>query len=132
MKKFEKYLEMAVKIRDNVLPEISEEDFLAFQTPVWENRTFEREKELTLNISNIKVYPNPVDDYLKIEINNQSRPIYIVDIVLFSANGVEIIKYNNIQQRMMQIYLKDMPSGLYYLKINDSQGQYFYSKIVKI
>lgn len=29
MKKFEEYLEMAVKIRDNILPEISEEDFLA-------------------------------------------------------------------------------------------------------
>lgn len=29
MKKFEEYLEMAVKIRDNVLSEISEEDFLA-------------------------------------------------------------------------------------------------------
>jgi hypothetical protein len=63
----------------------------------------------------IKVYPNPASNLLNVELDGQMEG---VSIRIFSATG-EMVKSRLItkQQRFNQISIKDLPAGLYVVKI---------------
>jgi hypothetical protein len=76
---------------------------------------------------NLKVYPNPVNNYLSIE--NTDGNIY--DLVLMDLNG-QILKRGVIDQKSNGIDMMDIPQGFYILNISDQKGyERHYYKILK-
>jgi hypothetical protein len=64
--------------------------------------------------SGVRVYPNPANDLLNVELSNVEG----ASISIFSANG-GLVRTRTIskQQRLNQISIRDLPAGLYVLKI---------------
>ena len=70
--------------------------------------------------SEIKIYPNPAQDYIKIENLNKNIPSNTRKYSIFDMFGREILKgnFNNNQQ---EINLQNIPNGVYYLQIIDNK-----------
>lgn len=84
--------------------------------------------ELTL-LENIKVYPNPADDILKIELPNDMK--FSTTVSLYDLNGkVLIVKTINKNQRGMNLDLSSLAKGVYMLNL-DMEGASRQMKIVK-
>ncbi|MDR2010510.1 MAG: T9SS type A sorting domain-containing protein [Bacteroidales bacterium] len=77
----------------------------------------------TLNANKLKLYPNPVTDILYIEFPEEIEQINIYDI-----NGVLHKQVNN-EQNM--IFVKDLASGVYVIKIITQDGNIINRKMVK-
>jgi len=78
--------------------------------------------ELELD-KNLKVYPNPVSDYLKIETPNGNA----YDLVLMEFNG-QIVKRSVIDQKSTGLDMMDIPKGFYILYLSNqiiSDRHYF-------
>ncbi|MCX8483134.1 MAG: T9SS type A sorting domain-containing protein, partial [Crocinitomicaceae bacterium] len=78
--------------------------------------------ELELD-KNLKVYPNPVSDYLKIETPNGNA----YDLVLMEFNG-QIVKRSVIDQKSNELDMMDIPKGFYILYLSNqiiSDRHYF-------
>jgi len=75
----------------------------------------------------VEIYPNPTHNivYLRMsKIDNYS-------ISLFDLQGKRLLK-KEINQFYYSLNLQDLPSGVYYLKISDSQGNQIQRKLVKL
>jgi len=68
-----------------------------------------------VELQNLKIYPNPVRDELRID-GGELR-IYKVEILDFSGKTLLSQKYN-----LSQIKVKDLPQGIYFLKLKTDKG----------
>ncbi len=75
--------------------------------------------------SNIKLYPNPVNDFLFLETNEQIR---CVEIYTVTAKQIKPIKNYNTNSG---IKVSNLEKGLYFLKITNSTGATTFKKFVK-
>ncbi len=66
------------------------------------------------------IYPNPVKDYLFIEFNQLS----ITDIYLFDINGKNIRVLKNNTTNNIKLDIRDLVSGIYFLRIESGDKKY--------
>ncbi len=72
---------------------------------------------------NVRVYPNPVNDILKIV-----SPDKIVAVCLYNYLGQNLMSYENVSD----IYVHDLLAGLYTVKVRDIKGNVFIQKVLKL
>ena len=72
----------------------------------------------------VKIYPNPAQDVLKVEISEGIRPR---KILLIGVNGA-IIKSFEPNERLLDI--QSVPSGFYFLKIETENGYHLTKKVI--
>jgi Zn-dependent metalloprotease len=71
----------------------------------------------------IIVYPNPAGDFVKISINNKFGSDFTVDV--YNKIGRLLKSVNKDKtENMFEIDLKDLPAGLYMLRLHNSDTQY--------
>lgn len=76
------------------------------------------------NSAEIKVYPNPVSDSFSIKL---SKNFKAEEVKIFDTTG-RLIRSASYQND--KVYVSDLPSGIYFIKIKTNQGDYI-SKIIK-
>lgn len=72
---------------------------------------------------NIIIYPNPVNDYLKIDAKDK-----IVEVELYNYLGQRLMSYGNVSG----IYMHDFQAGLYTIKLRDINGNASVQKVLKL
>lgn len=77
----------------------------------------------SIALSGVKIYPNPVADYLTIHATEN------ISITLQDATG-RILKEAYPENQSLTIPMQTYPSGIYYLKINVN-GKLFYKPVIK-
>ena len=81
-------------------------------------RSSQEEQETTtienIDISSIKVYPNPVETFLNIEVGDTSAES--LQIVIFTADG-KIIEQTESKDRFIQLDFSDKSDGIYVVTI---------------
>lgn len=96
------------------------------QTVLSLENNLERELESTL-----LVYPNPVKDKFTIEIKNNISQL--LEICVFDALGVEIKGLSEtIHHNKIEIDSRELVAGIYFLKLNDKEGNSFIVKLIKV
>jgi len=66
----------------------------------------------------ISVYPNPAQQYLNIEVTDASPN----QIAVYDVNGREVFR-KVISKSLNQVDLKNIPSGMYLIKVSDVNGK---------
>ena len=83
------------------------------------------EKQAPLGISNtnndIKIYPNPANDYINIETEEG-----INNVVIYNSIGSKVFEKNTLGLKSFTIDIKDFASGMYYIQVDEKT-----EKIVK-
>ena len=77
--------------------------------------------------NSIKVYPNPVNDFVYIEFENSEN--YIAEI--YTLLGQKIIEMNLISEKKNRIDLSTLENGLYFLKLKSLDHQNINFTILK-
>jgi|YNPMSStandDraft_1061717.scaffolds.fasta_scaffold00925_8 hypothetical protein len=75
----------------------------------------------------IKIFPNPANNYLQI---NFEKAIQDANISLYNTIGQKVLQANNINNNII-INVKNIPEGLYMIKIN-IKGETEYSQKILI
>ncbi len=78
-----------------------------------------------VNYTSLKVYPNPVTDYVNIESDSE-----ILNISLSNING-QILSYQKINCGYYLLDMRDYPGGFYIIKISTPNGDRFF-RIIKL
>ncbi|MBV6881082.1 T9SS type A sorting domain-containing protein [Epilithonimonas ginsengisoli] len=73
---------------------------------------------------NIKLYPNPVKDILKLNLPNGEK---IATIEVYNTLGQKVSDFSNVEE----INLKELKSGVYIINLKNNKGKTYTSKIVK-
>jgi hypothetical protein len=81
-----------------------------------------------LSDQNIKIYPNPVKDKLTIDVENKNTED--INFSLTNSLGQLIDINSKIANTKLEIDTSELPSGVYYLKIQNNSGQEEF-KIIK-
>jgi hypothetical protein len=63
----------------------------------------------------LKVYPNPATDFINIEITPVDTGRLILE--LYNSSGAKILNKVVVNQPLLQVNIKDIPSGIYLLKV---------------
>ena len=74
----------------------------------------------------LKIYPNPVTDNLRISIKN-----HVDNIQLSDLTGTVFKEYRQINSDDFIISMKDIPNGIYIIKITDNSKNQYHEKIIK-
>lgn len=77
--------------------------------------------------SQIKMYPNPANNYVNLNFENISLP---KEINILDINGKLIKTYNQFSSNSIQLSTKSFSKGLYLLQISNNQGNIIYKKLV--
>ena len=80
-----------------------------------------------IKASNYVLYPNPAQDILYIE--HKGKPISGYEVELYHSNGSLLVSQKI--EYPQQLDIRELPSGIYLLKITDAGGQYSTHKIIK-
>lgn len=83
--------------------------------------------EINPDAESFRVYPNPANNYLTIESDNDTE---LNSIGIFNMSGTEIINSNINPGKQYNLNIQSLSPGIYILKINSSKG-IFIKKIVK-
>ena len=76
----------------------------------------------------LKIYPNPLNDYFTVELNDNSISSFSVDVYDVSGRRVVLrVGVQNFEPLQMSL---DLPSGIYFLKITTAD-KIFIRKIIK-
>lgn len=78
-------------------------------------------------LSDVTLYPNPFKNLFTIEFN---QPIENGQLELIDVNGKRVYFKNNIHQKRQVINLKELPKGLYFVRIKDHGELYWQGKVV--
>ncbi len=70
----------------------------------------------------VVIYPNPVDDIVMIETHGRAS---LQNVIIYDVNGRKVLSTSE-----SKIDISDIPSGIYMMKIESSDG-IFYKKIIK-
>ncbi len=87
-------------------------------------------EEFIVNQDVFRVYPNPAFDYINVELNNQIVGNSILKI--FNSKGEIVSTIILTNQNSLRINLDNYNSGIYYIELNNNNGDLFYNKFVKI
>ena len=85
-------------------------------------------KSLEKDISDIKIYPNPFNDILSIDIF-EDRFSENIELILFDVLGKEVLR-----EKLMKnstISTKQLDKGVYFLKVSNQDRIKYYQKIIK-
>ncbi len=84
-------------------------------------------KEWAINTENVKIYPNPATEYIKVELPpNQTKGI----LRLYNTNGEMLLK-TELQENKSTVFLPNLPNGTYMAEI-DTQGKIYMKKLVVV
>ncbi|MFZ1305332.1 MAG: T9SS type A sorting domain-containing protein, partial [Ferruginibacter sp.] len=75
----------------------------------------------------LKIYPNPVNDYLNVSVPENADRQSLLSI--FDAKGV-LVRTINMTNNLQRIYVGNLPNGVYLIKLNNGEGN-LSSKFVK-
>ena len=78
----------------------------------------------------VKIYPNPTDDVLFIELSGGAE---ISNIALYDLQG-RVVGANNhspLQGMATTLDVKSVPAGIYILRVTDTEGKEYHRKIVR-
>jgi PKD repeat protein len=70
----------------------------------------------TINLEQIKIYPNPAKDIVSI-----SSPMKVQSIIIFDVVGKQML-VKRINQKSVKINISDFDSGIYFVKIKTKEG----------
>ena len=95
---------------------------------IWTFNTETPSSTFELNGNSISVFPNPVNDFLKI--NMEQTISSVINIELINTSGQRVLKNKiNAGERELTININEIPSGIYFLKIMD-KGKMILQKIM--
>ena len=79
--------------------------------------------------TNLTVYPNPTDDILYVELSGAG----VQSAGLYDPQGrvVTTLRATSLQGTTATLSLKSVPSGVYLLRVTDTEGREYHRKIVK-
>ncbi len=69
------------------------------------------------NLTNFKIYPNPVENNLFIS----KEKITIQNIIVYSTSGKLVIKQSKPQNNTIDVSI--LPKGMYFIEINSDEGK---------
>lgn len=75
--------------------------------------------------SNVEVYPNPVNDYIRIDYNSSNGKV----IRIYDINGVVLI---NIEEPSKLIDTQKLKPGIYFIEVLTNEGKRYSSKFLKL
>ncbi len=81
------------------------------------------------SLSNVKIYPNPVTNELRISNSDNSNPINTIEIL--DLQGKSILKETRKNQPITLVNTNYLSNGLYFLKITNDAGSHFTHKLIK-
>ncbi|MEI7596258.1 MAG: T9SS type A sorting domain-containing protein [Bacteroidota bacterium] len=73
----------------------------------------------------LKVYPNPVSDYLHLSLNEK-----VVSFDIFTINGQYINTYS-VEGALMSINVSNLSEGVYFIRFMNTDGSYIVKKFIK-
>ena len=79
------------------------------------------------NETTLKVYPNPADDILNIELHSAG----ISSLTLFDLQGRAVAMARPIQKNTVRLHIGGLRRGVYLLRVIDYSGKNHQAKIVK-
>ncbi len=79
----------------------------------------------------IYFYPNPVSDYLYIDISAEFEPVQSIEIYDQLGRLLKNIPSNSLATHTLSIFVGDLSPSIYFLKIQ-KHGSYIYKKFIKI
>jgi len=74
-----------------------------------------RKEQLMESEISLKVYPMPATDFINIEIKPADSERLILE--LHNSSGLKVLNNSTFYQPVMQINVRDFPSGIYFLKV---------------
>lgn len=79
----------------------------------------------------LKVYPNPASDFINIKVTAVDASRLVLE--LYNTSGSKVLSNIVIDQPVLQVNIKDIPSGIYYLKLSvpDQEKLFKIEKIIK-
>lgn len=78
-------------------------------------------------LQQLKIYPNPVNDELTIELESGLKP---KRIELYDVQGKQVYYEDNIDRNKIKISFKTIPAGLYMVRVIDEVNKLWESKII--
>jgi hypothetical protein len=75
----------------------------------------------------IKIYPNPINDKVKIDFNN----LVVNNIIITDVNGREIFEKNAINLSTLEIDMQKLNSGVYFAKIIINEELFIIKRLLK-
>jgi Leucine-rich repeat (LRR) protein len=86
-----------------------------------------------LKTKSIKVFPNPTNDFISIEINRDSDSNEL-EVYLFNQLGELHRKYEVERSKLTKINISNLNTGVYFIQVKDAKNGYFSTreKIIKI
>ncbi len=88
---------------------------------------FRKEGEIIPGENPLMVYPNPANEYAQIHLNGKDN--LLDDIQLFSAAGVLIAEYKNVDTKDFVIPVYDLAPGFYLVRAHSQTGALFTGKL---
>lgn len=82
--------------------------------------------EFTKNNEQIKLYPNPIEDKLKLQFPNTND----FSVSIYNTLGEKIIDFHN-NEKLSEIDMSLLESGIYVLMFEDSFGEKFSRRVIK-
>ena len=76
---------------------------------------------------NALVFPNPVSDVLKIQVNDPGHEVLSYELI--DVSGKSIVK-NRMSGTLTELNISDMPDGIYFLKISTAENKMKTFKLV--
>lgn len=83
-----------------------------------------------LTLENVKMYPNPTQSQLFIEMGDE-RAQYPFSLSVYDILGSERISEANIRENRFALSLESLPNGIYLVRMKDKEGRSFTAKIQK-
>lgn len=118
------------KIENNALIYFDFEDPIRTNTVLNTIRFRDGDEQLRLI-----VFPNPADQELNIAMSESENQAYkdavLQDVYLYSAQGALLGHWQNQQEYLLQITVKSLHPGMYYLRAVDDYGRTFTGSFVK-
>lgn len=80
------------------------------------------------NLSGVRVYPNPAEDFLFIEIPDSKTGTYTIKLYDSKA---QLLEKRQVQNTVIQIDLSDKPQGVYLIEIRSTGRSHFTYRFIK-
>lgn len=77
------------------------------------------------NVDGLNFFPNPTTDFINISAKNNIKSISIIN-----ANGMTV-KHINLNGSSLQISLTDLNKGVYFIKVEQSNSEFYIQKVIK-
>jgi hypothetical protein len=77
--------------------------------------------------ANLKVYPNPTNDYLTVELTNSNQKEGTVSLLDEKGSVILTKQFRSVSTK---VYTGDLPSGIYFVRVNADQEE-MVQKVIK-